>query len=365
MTKHRITTDQIGLAVTLLKSAQFVDKVALVNNKKEDFFGFIIDEGATPMASVIKFSGFIEKAPDVCLHLNVNMITLSLKSTIKTFDISFDENLVQLTIDDDTVLNFSPIYPDEDEQVDVATVLTNTKLEGATEITLPIDFGDSLKSLLVADAFASGQIEMLNLSETIKYGSGSHMALVRNGVFKGVPNTNVPRSFIHRLASIVKSAGAEGVKLSILGDRVVAHHKELMFVANTYPYTFQSVSAILKAKPLASFKVSGEDVKHLLVELDRLAIPLMGMEEKYVNWTINKGSVNISVKDIGNRVSLVPFKNITEVKSNDELGQMMMHMPSVKAIVKNVGSTILTVKIHETMVQFNYGSTVQLLARYV
>lgn len=365
MTKFNTTPDQVELTIALLKSAKFVDRVALVNNKEKDFFGFIVDEGVVPLASVIKLSGFMDKAPDVCLHLNVSMITLSLKSTIKSFDISFDENLVQLTIDNDTVLNLSPIYPDADEEVDVPTTLTNLNTEGATKVTLPVDFGDSIKTLLVADAFTSGQIEMLNLSETIKYGSGSHMALVRNGVFKGVPDINVPRSFIHRLAGIVKVAGSESVSLSILSDRIVAHHKELSFVSNTYPYTFQDVTGVLKSKPLAQFKVSGEDVKHLLVELDRLSIPLMGMEEKYVNMTINEKHINVSVKDIGNRVSLVPFKQISEVKTNDDIGQFMMHMPSVKSIVKDVGSTVLTVKIHETMVQFNYGSATQLLARYV
>jgi len=348
-----------------LQTMKFTDKVFLVSNKDTSYFFF--GEPPVPVEGVFLLNGSIHDG-DLMVCLNVKQIIASIDSAVNTINLAFpDETYVEITIDGQTKINLSAVTPDEDTYEPVHESILGYINSLKTKNTETVDYtemAEMVSHLVPADkAGAVNAIDILSLGRQVKFGSNSHLAIVTNSVFNN-EDVSVTRYFLSCLKRITKTEDDITILVDTSDENMVfVKSKHTIFATTVMGVKFMEVGGILDSDAQSDVTFAPEQIASFNTEIDRLKIPLIGVQDPHIMFTVSDNSVNLYSKDLANRISTsnVPFDSVTKII--DE--HIAVKLSSISNVIKDTLGDSVVFRIHESFVEIKYDHVSQIISRYI
>jgi len=360
-----INTMDMAELKNFLQTMKFTDKVFLVADKDVAYFFF--GEPPVPIEGVFLLNGSIS-SNSLMVCLSVKQIIAAIDAATHSIELALpDETYVEITIDGQTKINLSTVTPDEEvyePSHDAIVGYINTVKTKKIETVEYTEVAEMVSHLMPAKKAGSvNAIDILSLGKQVKFGSNSHLAIVTNNIFYN-GDVSVTRYFLACLKRITKIEDDIDIVVDQSDEGMVfVKSRHTIFATPVLGAEFMEVSGILDSEALTEVTFTPEQVTSFNTEIDRLRIPLIGVQDPHIMFTISNNIVNLYSKDLANRVSTsqVSFSKVS--KPLDE--HIAVKLSSITNVMKDALGDEVILRIHESFVEIKYNHVSQIISRYI
>lgn len=244
---------------------------------------------------------------------------------------------------------------------------------GVTSHSGGVGLGKEQMALLVKSLSVFKELKMIDLmdlSGEVKYGSVSHIAMVKMNEFKKL-NCRVVHDFsryIKSAGSIMKSTDEKEVIFVREGGVLSMKVGPVEFFTSVADSDFQDIHSALKAKDECTITLDNTiAVNSLMSTIDKLSLATLDMEKSIVQLIVSRdGKVEIVSMDIDNRASRGVISAKTEV-SNPDSGSPSFSVnvkPLLESLNKYVDRSKVKIRCLRSIVVVCDGTNSDVILRY-
>ena len=342
-----------------LKTISFSNYVAIINSKKHDFCGFVVDEVAVTMSSVFKMSGYqTSDDEDEVVYLNKKILSNVIKNANGNVLFEIKDHNIHITIDD-VKLHFVATEVANDETAEYDLILSHYNEIGDGYV-----INNDVKKLKTdLDRFTyftnsnfGGSYPIFEIKDGKLTGGKNSAYSVIEDVFPIGLNVVLPIVSFKRLQSVCNMDGE--VKLGSNENIVFISNGRLSYIVDItdHPQSNPDVEKIISQQDVeASFVMSGAERDKTVDILKRLSIVLLTKNEKTVEMSVRNNNVNFSVTDISNLSSNKSIElNVTKNDIDHVISfEISPFMKAIENFEKTNDSNIV-VSVRESVLEIQF-----------